>query len=162
MVLGIEGVLRAPPPASSTMSAMDRESAKDYLVFISHSSMDTWVASQIAREVADCGAKTFLDEADIAVGADFEADILFHLEQAHELLVLLTPWALERAYVWAEIGAAWGRRIPIVALLHGLSPREVQSKTGVPNLLKNRNLISLNEINSYLTELRARVGPERN
>jgi hypothetical protein len=105
----------------------------------------------------DCGASAFLDEADIAVGADFEAAILSHLEQTQELLVLLTPWALERAYVWAEIGAAWGRGVPIVALLHGLNARELQSKAGVPNLLKNRNLIELNEIDSYLSELRTRV-----
>jgi hypothetical protein len=28
------------------------------------------------------------------------------------LVVLLTPWALERPYVWIELGASWGRRIP--------------------------------------------------
>jgi hypothetical protein len=109
---------------------MDRESASGYLVFVSHSSSDTWVAKQIAREVAACGAATFLDETDIAVGADFEADILSHLECSQELVVLLTPWALERAYVWAEIGAAWGHRIPIVALLHGVSAQSYNQRQG--------------------------------
>src|SRR6266516_1746355 len=94
------------------------------LVFISHSSRDTWVAKQIAREVENCGATPFLDEAEIEVGADFEEDILDFLERAHELVVLLTPWALERPYVWAEIGAAWGGRIPIVALLLGITATE--------------------------------------
>ena len=37
------------------------------LVFISHSARDTWIARQVAREVAACGAKPFLDEADIDV-----------------------------------------------------------------------------------------------
>lgn len=63
------------------------------LVFISHSSRDTWVAKQIAREVAASGAKPFLDEADIDTGAEFEEAILEFLAKAHELLVLLTPWA---------------------------------------------------------------------
>ena len=67
-----------------------------YLVFISHSSADLWVARQIASHVERCGAKSFLDEAQIAVGADFDEEIRSALEQANELLVLLTPWSLGR------------------------------------------------------------------
>src|SRR5437016_3590358 len=128
------------------------------LIFISHSGPDTWVAKQIAREVKSCGAMPFLDEAEIDVGADFEDDILAFLEKADELVVLITPWALERPYVWAELGAAWGRRIPIVGLLHGLSAAELQSRPGVPILLKRRDLLPLNDIDVYLGQLRGRVG----
>ncbi|HYX22634.1 MAG TPA: toll/interleukin-1 receptor domain-containing protein [Thermoanaerobaculia bacterium] len=127
------------------------------LVFVSHSGADTWVAKQIAREIADCGATPFLAEAEIDVGADFEDDILAFLEKADELVVLITPWALDRPYVWAELGAAWGRRIPIVGLLHGLLAAELQSRPGVPVLLKKRDLLSLNEIQVYLGQLRGRV-----
>jgi TIR domain len=116
------------------------------------------VAKQIAREIAACGATPFLDEAQIDIGADFEEDILAFLEKAGELVVLITPWALDRPYVWAELGAAWGRRIPIVGLLHGLSAAELQSRPGVPILLKRRDLISLNDIGVYLGQLRGRVG----
>jgi hypothetical protein len=134
------------------------ENAKNKrLVFVSHSGMDTWVAKQVAREIRDCGATPFLDEAEIDVGADFEEDILDFLARADELVVLLTPWALDRPYVWAEIGAAWGRRIPIVVLLHGLTAGEIQSRPGIPVLLKKRNLIPLNEIDTYLRQLRERV-----
>jgi hypothetical protein len=126
-------------------------------VFVSHSGADTWVAKQIAREIAACGAVPFLDEAQIDVGADFEEDILAFLEKADELVVLITPWALERPYVWAELGAAWGRRIPIVGLLQGLSAAELQSRPGVPILLKKRDLLPLNEIDVYLGQLRGRV-----
>lgn len=127
------------------------------LVFVSHSSVDTWVAKQVAREIRDCGAMPFLDEAEIEVGADFEEDILDFLERAHELVVLLTPWALDRPYVWAELGAAWGRRIPIVALLHGLTAGEIQSRPGIPVFLKKRDLLSLNDIDTYLGQLRQRA-----
>ena len=71
--------------------------------------------------------------------------------------MLLTPWALERPYVWAELGAAWGRRIPIVGLLHGFAASKLQSKPGIPILLKKRDLISLNDIEVYLGQLRGRV-----
>jgi len=127
------------------------------LVFVSHSGEDTWVARQIAREIEACGAKPFLDEAEIDAGADFEEDIRKFLEHAHELVVLLTPWALERAYVWIELGAAWGRRIPIVALLLGITPGELQNRPGVPVLLKKRDLLRLNDIEAYLKQLRGRV-----
>lgn len=65
------------------------------LIFVGHSGLDTWVARQIAREIEACGAIPLVD-----AGADFEEDILQFLEKAHELVVLLTPWALDRPYVW--------------------------------------------------------------
>jgi hypothetical protein len=127
---------------------MQQSPTSQLLVFISHSGRDTWVAKQIAREVSFCGATPFLDEADVEVGEDFEERVLAFLEQAHELLVLLTPWALDRPYVWAEIGAAWGRRIPIVGILHGMTATELQSK---------RDLLDINDIEVYFEQLRARV-----
>jgi hypothetical protein len=91
----------------------DDESAP-YLVFVSHAGDDTWLARQMSHHAELQGATTFLDEANVAIGAEFEDDVLAALGEAHELLVLFTPWSLQRPYVWAEIGAAWIRRIPIV------------------------------------------------
>lgn len=127
------------------------------LVFVSHSGEDTWVARQIAREIASRGAKPFLDEADIDVGAEFEEDIREFLDQADELLVLFTPWSLERPYVWAEIGAAWIRRIPIIVVLHGLSAREFQAQPNAPVFLKKRDIIRLNDIDQYFYQLANRM-----
>ena len=120
-------------------------------MFISHSGEDTWVARQISRVINEQGGQTFLDEADVDVGAEFEEDIRKSLDHAHELLVLFTPWALERPYVWAEIGAAWIRRIPIVILLHGLTQTEFQSRPNTPVFLKKRDIIGLNDIEKYLS-----------
>jgi len=131
--------------------------SNQWLIFISHSSKDTWVAKQIAREIIACGASAFLDEADVEVGDDFEERILEFLEKANELLVLLTPWALDRPYVWAELGAAWARRIPIVGVLQGLSAAELQSREGIPIFLKKRDLIDINDIDRYFVGLATRV-----
>lgn len=136
---------------------MSQERSIEWTVFISHSGTDTWVAQQIAREIEACGAAPFLDEANIAVGDDFEDRILEALEEAQELVVLLTPWALSRPYVWAEIGAAWGRRIPIIAILYGLTDGDIQSNPGVPVIIKRRDFIELNNIGIYLDELRQRI-----
>lgn len=127
------------------------------LVFVSHSGEDTWVAKQIARAISERGARPFLDEADIDIGAEFEGEIRKFLRRAHELLVLFTPWALDRPYVWIEIGAAWGRNIPIVVVLHGLSQDEFRSHTKVPVFLKGRNIVRLNEIEDYFAQLSSRV-----
>ena len=140
--------------------ADESSSTAKRLVFVSPSGPDTWVAKQIAREIEARGATPFLDEGQVDAGADFEEDILDFLQRAHELVVLLTPWALERPYVWAEIGAAWGRRIPIVALLLGITAAELQVRPGIPVLLKKRDLLELNDIEAYLKQLAARVQRE--
>ena len=136
---------------------MTQSESEDWVVFISHSGTDTWVARQIARHVEASGATAFLDEANIDVGEDFEERILGALGEAKELLVILTPWSLSRPYVWAEIGAAWGRRIPIIGVLHGLTASDLQSNPGVPVLLKRRDFVDLNEIDDYFEQLRGRV-----
>ena len=80
-----------------------------YTVFISHAGTDTWVATQIAAHINE-HADTFLDEANVDFGDDFEAIILAQLRDSQEMVVLLTPWALHRPYIWLEIGAAWPHR----------------------------------------------------
>jgi len=134
---------------------------KNWLVFVSHSGEDTWVARQIAREIRASGATPFLDEADVEVGAEFEEDIRDFLDKANELLVLFTPWALERPYVWIEIGAAWQRRLPIVVILHGLTAKDFQAHPNAPVFLKKRDIIRLNEIDKYLKQLGSRIRPRK-
>ena len=128
------------------------------LVFISHSSVDTWVAKCIAEKVCSCGARAFLDEKDIDIGEDFEKRIRESLNEAHELIALLTPWALKRPYIWVELGVAWGRGIPIIIVLHGITIKELQSMPNVPIFLKGTNIISINNLDRYFEELKSRVG----
>lgn len=134
---------------------------QERLIFVSHSGEDTWVARQIAREITDRGAQPFLDEADVDVGAEFEEDIRSFLDKADEFVVLFTPWAFERPYVWAEIGAAWLRRIPIIVVLHGLSLKDFQAHPNAPVFLKKRDIVRLNDLDEYLQQLGTRVSSER-
>jgi hypothetical protein len=128
-----------------------------YIVFVSHSAKDTWIAKQIAQHIKSSGARPFLDEAEIGLGEDFEGELLRFLNRANELLVLLTPWALERPYVWAELGAAWSRAIPIIAVLHGITPTDLQDRAGIPVFLKKRDLTDLNNVEKYFLDLKQRV-----
>ena len=131
------------------------------LVFISHSSSDTWVAEQIAHRIKILGAEVFLDETHIQSGADFEEEILTNLNKSNEILALLTPWALKRPYVWAELGVAWGRRIRIVGVLHGISPSNLNKKSEAAIFLKKRNLIELNDIEKFFAELKIRCARKK-
>ena len=132
-------------------------SVAKHLVFISHSGADTWVARQISRECECVGADTFLDEVEIAVGEDSETAIPASLKVASELLVLITPWAIDRPYVWIEIGAAWLRQIPLIVVLHGISTEDFQENPKAPVLLKRRNLIDINELDRYFEQLVTRL-----
>lgn len=143
------------------MQTMSSDPAKR-LIFVSHAGEDTWVARQIANGISGCGAQAFLDEADVDVGGEFEEDIRGFLDRADELVVLFTPWALKRPYVWAEIGAAWIRRIPIVVVLHGLSVTEFQKQPNAPVFLKKRDIVRLNDIDRYFEQLGVRIEQEKN
>ena len=115
------------------------------------------MAKRIAEQIETRGARTFLDEAHISVGEDFEERILNALDRANELLVIVTPWSLKRPFVWSEVGAAWLKRIPIIAVLHGLTPKKVQTHPSIPVFFKRREFIDINQLDKYLSELRERV-----
>ena len=134
-----------------------RNAETAFQVFISHSSIDTWVARQLARNVESCGGVPFLDEADIEYGDDFEERILAAARASEELIVLLTPWAIKRPYIWLEIGAIWGQGKRIVGVLHGLTANELVTSEGTPALLKRIDLVEINRIDSYFEQLKKRI-----
>ncbi|ETR65325.1 MAG: hypothetical protein OMM_14427 [Candidatus Magnetoglobus multicellularis str. Araruama] len=129
----------------------------DYNIFISHSSIDTWVARQISVHIEKFGITTFLDEADIEYGDDFEDKILEAVRSSQELLVLLTPWGLKRPYIWLEIGAIWGLGRRVIGVIYGLSPNDLVTQEGTPALLKRIDLVELNNIDKYFEQLKRRI-----
>jgi hypothetical protein len=71
-------------------------------------------------------------------------------------VVLLTPWALKRPYIWLEIGAMWAREKRIVGILHGLTPGDL-AQEGTPGLLRRIDSIDLNSVDGYFAQLRTRI-----
>jgi len=100
---------------------------------------------------------TFLDEADIQHGDDIEERIYQAANESQELLVLLTPWAITRPYIWMEIGLFWGAGKRIVGVLHGLSQQELATDGRIPLLLKRGKMLDINRIDGYFDELEERV-----
>ncbi|HEY1936055.1 MAG TPA: toll/interleukin-1 receptor domain-containing protein [Acetobacteraceae bacterium] len=126
-------------------------------MFISHASTDRWVAEQLAVQIRKAGADTFLDAVDIDHGDDFEERINAAEARCAELLVLLTPWAMERPWVWIEVTYFRHSRKLIVGVLHGVSPEDIASHPQAAILLRRLDLVDINQVNSYLVQLKRRV-----
>lgn len=132
----------------------------EYLAFVSHCGDDTWIARKIAECLEGAGGKAFLDLRDIAIGAEFEAEMRKALKCADELIVLATPWSMSRPYIWLEIGAAWYRRIPIVVLLLGFTTSEFRQRIDIPVTLHARNLLHLNDADRFFEQFRRRANSQ--
>jgi len=126
-------------------------------IFISHASSDSWVARQLDAHIRRCGADTFLDCEHIDHGDDFEEKIIDAAGDCTELLVLFTPTARDRKYVWLEIGMFLGARKRIVAALYGVRKEEIAADQLTPVALKRIDSVELNEIDSYIAQLQRRV-----
>jgi hypothetical protein len=126
-------------------------------VFISHSSLDTWVARQIATQVRALGAEAFLDEADVSSGDDFLERILNAEAECSELLVLLTPWGMSRPWVLFEISCFRHSRKRIVGVTHGLTTNEVVGDPYLGVLVDRRVLVDINRLPAYFQELGVRI-----
>ena len=126
-------------------------------IFISHASSDSWVARQLDAHIRRCGADTLLDCEHIDHGDDFEEKIIDAAGDCTELLVLFTPTARDRKYVWLEIGMFLGTRKRIVAALYGVRKEEIAVDQLTPVALKRIDSVELNEIDSYLAQVQRRV-----
>ena len=125
-------------------------------VVVSHSSRDKWVAGQIAKELDALGFECFLDSHAVETGDRFDDEIKAALDEASELLVLLTPAALERPYVWIEIGIAWSQGKRIIGILHGMTASDLTARDGTPAFLKGIHLRDIDELDESLDELQRR------
>jgi hypothetical protein len=138
---------------------IDSVAVSDYKVFVSHGSQDLWIAGQIAQEIGRCGGTPFLDETNIPKGSpNFKQIIRAEIAVSRELVALFTPWSAMRSWVWIEIGAAWNREIPIVAVFYGMTVNDLDKSGQGKAILEDINNINLNDFNTYLKELTARVG----
>ena len=128
-----------------------------HLVFVSHATADKWIAKTICEKIDDAGASTFRDDRDIAGGDDIPAEIRSKLLESTEMVVLITPASIGRPWVLFEVGAFWGRRqsARIVAVLCHV---EFDS---IPELIRSKKAISLNEFDDYLVELKGRLARKR-
>ncbi len=129
----------------------------DYRVFVSHGWTDRWVAEQIAVNLKSAGADTFLDVFDIEKGDDFEDRIFTELPKCRELIALLTPWSVDRNWVWVEIGAARALKLRVVAVMYGVTLSDLDKEKGGKAFLGSKNVVEINELGSYIAQVHKRI-----
>ena len=132
-----------------------------YSVFVSHGWHDRWVARQMARLVQENGGSAFIDIFDVKKGDRIEERVREGLEACHELVALLTPWSVNRNWVWAEISAAWIQRKRYVGVFYGVTAKDVEEQYGGMACLSPTNFIALDAFDDYLAELSERAGEWR-
>ena len=127
--------------------------AKPYQVFISHATTDKWLAKVLCEKIEATGATAFRDDRDIQGGDDIPEEMRRQIKKSKEVLVLLTPQSVGRPWVILELGAAWGwsNRIRILLIMYHVS---VDS---IPDMMKNKKAIPLNDFDQYANELAERV-----
>ena len=121
-----------------------------YVVFISHSSSDSWVANQMAKEIEARGAKAWLDRHDIAGGDELRKQIMDGVRVCRELVLLLSPQSTESHWVSMEIGAALSQRKRVTPILHQLSHKDFGPLEGI-------RAVHLNDFETFLLELETRI-----
>lgn len=115
---------------------------ENYKIFISHGSQDIWLAGQIAKEIQGVGASTFLDETNIPKGCrDYKKTIRNEISESQELIAIFTPWSSMRSWLWIEIGAAWNREIPILAVFYGMQVNDLDETGQGKAILEDINII---------------------
>lgn len=143
---------KAVPPAKSRQSRAEAASAS-YVVFISHSSQDTWIASIVAERVEALGARPWLDEKSLEGGDLVLEEIRRAIDACRELVVLVSPGSLASQWVPFEIGAAWGQRKRVTPVLVNVAAEALAPMRGV-------HAISINDLERYFRQLRARIEKE--
>jgi TIR domain len=122
-----------------------------YLVFISHSSKDRWIAKQMAaiieRRAKRYGVRTFLDEVDLEGGDRIPAVIKTNLHACAEFVILLSAHSLTRQWVLVELGGAWTLGKRVMAITYDLAAEKI------PDIIDHDKGYDLNDFDRYVTEL---------
>jgi hypothetical protein len=129
-----------------------------YNVFVSHGWHDRWIAGQIASCIRDqTGAQVFIDIFDIKSGDRIEEKVHAGLTACTELISLLTPWSVDRNWVWSEMAGAWILRKRYVGIIYGVTLDQIDKQHGGLAMLSPVNVIDINELGKYISELTDRV-----
>jgi TIR domain len=122
-----------------------------YTVFISHSSKESWIAKQIAKEIMALGAETWLDVKDLRGGDEIRRSIKRGIRASQEAVVLLSANSITSQWVIYEAGIAYGQGKRITPILNNLAPDE----TIAP--LQGIKALDLNDFDNFLVELAGRI-----
>jgi len=94
-----------------------------YDAFISYSSDDLALATEIADDLAARKLRIFLASRDLAAGTLWTEEVRQTLLESRVLLIVLTPNSATRPWVMCEVGASWALGMPLVPALMFVDPK---------------------------------------
>src|SRR2546426_12736027 len=127
-----------------------RRAPRAYVVFVSHSTCDAWIARNIGEKIRALGAKSWLDMKDLEGGEVLVDSILEGIKAADEAVFVISPKSIKSQWIMFEIGAARIQRKRVTPILNNVRYDAIRP-------LKDVKAMDLNEIDDFLTQLRKRV-----
>ncbi|MBE7382183.1 MAG: TIR domain-containing protein [Leptolyngbya sp. SIO1E4] len=119
-------------------------------VFIAHAEADRAIAEQVRRSLMRSGITTWIHYSDVEFGSDFQVEMTQGVEEADNVLFLMSPTAFKSALCQQEIDLALEYNKRIIVMLAG-----AVDEAEIPDPLKNLHRIDLtdNEIDAdYLDD----------
>jgi len=126
-----------------------------YVVFISYSSTDSWIAHVITKKVEALGAEAYTYEKDMTGGGVVVEEIIRGIDDCHEAIVLISPTTLRQPYwVMFEVGAVRGQHKHVTPALNNVDPGDIWPPA------KDLKAVELNSLEQFLGQLRKRIDRE--
>jgi len=139
-------------PDDKTAARVGKSSSSSgYVVFVSHSSFDQWVAKMIGEKVGTVGARPWLHEKDLAGGGIIVDEIMRGITACREAIVIVSEKSIASLWVPFEIGAVRIQGKRVTPILNNVAPDALAPLVDV-------KAIDLNNFGQFLAQLRERVG----
>jgi predicted nucleotide-binding protein len=124
---------------------------KIYLVFISYSTPDSWIAHVMKEKIEGLGAKAYIYERDMAGGSVIVEELLQSIDDCSEAIVLISSNTLQNPqWVIFEIGAVRGQHKRVTPILNNVEPEDIAP-------VKDLSGLALNKFEQFLAELKKRI-----
>lgn len=96
-----------------------------YDAFISYSSEDLALATEIAGDIEKRKMRAFMASRDLAAGTVWTEEVRHALLASRTLLIVLTPNSATRPWVMCEVGASWALGKPLIPALLYVDPKNL-------------------------------------
>lgn len=131
-----------------------RQKRSRYLVFVSHSSHDAWIARVIVEKIEALGAECWLDEKDLAGGDVIVEDIRRGINACDEALILISPNSVKSKWVPFEIGGLRQLEKHVTPIFNNVKPQQMDP-------LKDIKGTDINNFEQFLAQLKRRISDAR-
>jgi len=131
-----------------------RQKGSRYVVFISHSSLDAWIARTISEKIQSLGVACWLDQKDLEGGDVIPDEIIRGIDACQEAIVLISPNSVNSRWVSFEIGGVLAQHKRVTPILNNVRPDEMAP-------MKDIKSVDLNKFEEFLAQLARRVAQPR-